>query len=286
MLPAMGKQLASDRCGRHQRSGFRNVGIALSLALLPLGCGHSEQEWQAQLDKYNELGKRSQTQQTELDKANAEVTRLKAELEAQGATLKTEQGRSEDLTKSLEDAKAQAAALERIKASFEALREKLKGLTNIGLEVRIRHNKMVVMLPGDVLFAPGSTKLSKSGEQALTKLKKVLLSDPALAARYYQVAGHTDNQQVVKTAEEFKDNWGLSLMRAREVLLYLTSEEGKGGLNVKHWSAAGYGEIDPITTNASPEGKRRNRRVELVVQPDVTEMLDLKSLAKQVPEST
>jgi chemotaxis protein MotB len=264
--------------------GFSCLSVALSLALLP-ACGHTEQEWKAQLDKYNELGKTQQGQQAELDKLRTENQQLKADLDKQNSSLKDAQTKSDDLQKALEAAKQQATALDRVKVSFTALKEKLKGLTDIGLEVTIRHNKMVISFPGDVLFASGSAKLSKNGEGALTKVKKVLLADPSLSERYYQVAGHTDNQQVVKTAEEFKDNWGLSLMRAREVLLFLASEEGKGGLKIKHWSAAGYADTDPVSTNATPEGKRRNRRVELVLQPDVSEMLDLKSLVKQIPDS-
>jgi chemotaxis protein MotB len=266
------------RSSSHQRITSYS-GFALSLAFLLVGCGHTEQEWQAQLDKYNELGQRTLGQQAELDKTKAEVARLNAELGKQQTDLNSEQSRAGDLQKLLDAAKEQAALLDRIKARFAALREKLKGLTEIGLEVTIRHNKMVISLPGDVLFAAGSAKLSKSGERALSKVKKVLLSDPSLAERYYQVAGHTDNQQLVRTAEEFKDNWGLSLMRARDVLLYLTNAETGGGLNVKHWSAAGYAEIDPVAPNSSAEARRRNRRVEVVVQPDVEEMLDLKSLA-------
>lgn len=232
------------------------------------------------MDKYNELGQRSQSQQAELDRLKAEVARLTAELEKQGVVLKTEQEKSGDQEKLLQAAKDQAAALERIKASFDLLRDKLKELTNIGLEVSIRRNKMVISLPGDVLFASGSEKLSKPGENALSKVRKVLLSDKGLADRYYQVAGHTDNQPLVRTQEVFKDNWGLSLMRAREVLLFLTTQDAGGTLNIKHWSASGYADTDPVASNAGPDGRRRNRRVELVVQPNVEEMLDLKSLVK------
>ncbi len=276
----MRKQLPIDlRVISHRRYSYL-LGLTLSLVPLLVACGHSEQEWKAQLDKYNELGRRTQGQQAELDHVNAEVTRLTADLARQGLDLKTEQTRTGDLQKLLDAAKEQAALLERVKARFEALREKLKELTNIGLEVTIRHNKMVISLPGDVVFAAGSDKLTKPGERALSKVRKVLLSDPGLAERYYQVAGHTDNQQLVRTVEEFKDNWGLSLMRAREVLLFLTKTEAGSGLQVKHWSAAGYAETDPVAANATVEARRRNRRVELVVQPDVEEMLDLKSLAQ------
>jgi chemotaxis protein MotB len=259
--------------------GFRRCSLALLLTL-SAGCGHTETEWRTQMAKSDELGRQNQSQQAELDRRRAEIGRLTAELARQGVDLKAEQTHAGDLQKLLEAAKAQAALFERVKASFEALKDKLKGLTDIGLEVSIRHNKMVISVPGDVLFAAGSEKLSKPGEQTLTKVRKVLLSDPSLAERYYQVAGHTDNQPLVRTAEEFKDNWGLSLMRAREVLLFLTKAEAGTGLDVKHWSAAGYSETDPIGANSIADGRRKNRRVELVVQPNVEEMLDLKSLIK------
>jgi chemotaxis protein MotB len=71
-------------------------------------------------------------------------------------------------------------------------------------------------------------------------------------------------------------------MRAREVLVYLVSpaDKGGGGLSPSRWSAAGYGETDPVKGNDSPEGKQSNRRCELVVVPNVEEMLDLKSLTQ------
>lgn len=258
------------------------VGVLLCVSIPLLGaCGPSKQAWHAQLAKQNELSWRAQNQQAELDRAKAEIARLNSELEKSRAAQPTgEPTDPAQMQALLASTKEQAALLERIKARFDALRERLKELTELGLEVTVRHNKMVISLPGDVLFAPGSAKLSKSGERVLAKVLAALLGDPALRERYYQVAGHTDNQPVVRTVEEFKDNWGLSLMRSREVLLFLTRVEGGPGLDVKRWSAAGYAETDPVATNATVEGRRRNRRVELVVQPNVEEMLDLKSLVQ------
>ncbi|MBN1609358.1 MAG: OmpA family protein [Polyangiaceae bacterium] len=261
-------------------------GLTGSASLGSVGCGHSEGEWRAQLARYADLGQRYQDQQAELDKTRAELERLKGELQRMGVDLQSEQSKSGDLQKLLEEAKEKAALLERVKARFEALRKKLQALTEFGLEVRIRHNKMVISLPGDVLFRSGSAKLSKTGEDVLAKVAKVLMSDATLAERYYQVAGHTDNQPVVRTVEEFKDNWGLSLMRAREVLLYLTQVEAGRGLPINHWSAAGYADTDPVAANTTPESRRQNRRVELVVQPDVEEMLDLKSLIDKTAKSS
>jgi chemotaxis protein MotB len=71
-------------------------------------------------------------------------------------------------------------------------------------------------------------------------------------------------------------------MRARRVLLFLVTpvggKEPGGGLDPRRLHAAGYGETDPVATNATDEGRQQNRRVELVLMPDVEEMLDLKSL--------
>jgi chemotaxis protein MotB len=70
-------------------------------------------------------------------------------------------------------------------------------------------------------------------------------------------------------------------MRARSVLAFLTKpiEEEGGGLDPVHWSAAGYAATDPVADNESEEGREQNRRVELVVLPNVEEMLNLNSLA-------
>jgi chemotaxis protein MotB len=71
-------------------------------------------------------------------------------------------------------------------------------------------------------------------------------------------------------------------MRARSVLTFLVTpqEEGGGGLDPKNWSAAGYADTDPLANNDTPEGRAKNRRVELVVLPNVEEMLNLNSLAR------
>ena len=72
------------------------------------------------------------------------------------------------------------------------------------------------------------------------------------------------------------------VVRARSVLVLLTGPLDKegGGLKASQWSASGYADTDPVSTNETDEGRKKNRRVELVVQPDVEEMLNLKSLAR------
>jgi chemotaxis protein MotB len=260
-------------------------------ALLASGCGYSEEEWQAQLDKYNKL--QSEHQGTEaklaqvskdLDAEKARVAKLTKDLEAAGIDIgKLNQNLDQtkltlaEQEKALAEYKARAAQLEKIKARFEALRKKLDALTKLGLAVNIRKNRMVISLPGDVLFDSGRETLKKEGEEILAKVAGVIKGDASLQTRDYQVAGHTDNKPF--KGGVFRDNWGLSLMRAREVLLYLVGDKG-GQLPVEHWSAAGFGDTDPVASNDTDEGRQKNRRCDLIVVPSVEEMLDLKAITQ------
>jgi chemotaxis protein MotB len=305
--------------------------FALVLPLtLALACGHSEDEWQAQLAKYAALEKQHQSLAGELEQQRGRVKELSLQLETMGVKLSSEGNEKEKLSQdvaqmkaALAEYQARAETLERIKQRFERLRAKLQKLTDLGLDVKIRNNRMVISLPGDVLFASGRDDLRKDGEKILLQVAEVIQNDAALRDRQYQVAGHTDDQPLKRAADTFHDNWGLSLMRARQVLVFLVAPvdgsakpavakpptkeapakelakagakptkpvppkkdepmaetaTGGGNLNPKRWSASGYGQTDPIAANDSPEGRAKNRRVELILMPDVEEMLDLKSL--------
>jgi chemotaxis protein MotB len=248
------------------------------------GCGYSEEEWQAQLQKYNALAQEHKTTQDQLDAAKADVARLKKQLEDMGVQLNDKDSRLSSLSSTLEEReralaeyKARAHQLELIKARFEALKRKLDELTRLGLAVSIRHNRMVISLPGDVLFDSGRDTLKREGQDILQKVASVVRGDPELLKRDYQVAGHTDSEALRGGA--FKDNWGLSLMRARQVLLFLVGTNG-GGLPTNHWSAAGFADTDPVASNDTPDGRQRNRRCDLIVVPSVEEMLDLKAITQ------
>jgi len=83
--------------------------------------------------------------------------------------------------------------------------------------------------------------------------------------RRFMVAGHTDNQPV---KEAYKDNWELSMARALVVTRFLVEAKMKA----QNIVAAGYGEHDPIASNASPDGRRENRRIEIILLPDLSEL--------------
>jgi chemotaxis protein MotB len=136
-------------------------------------------------------------------------------------------------------------------------------------------------MPGDVLFSAGSDKLQKEGEEVLLKIADIIRSDADLSKRDYQVIGHTDNKE---PAGPYKDAIGLSAMRAREVYHFLTREpdaakkQKGGGLTPEKWSAAGFGALDPIAgsrESQSDEDRKKNRRVEIAIVPDASELMKL-----------
>ena len=289
--------------------GARRSGAALFLALFgagallsgPVGCGYSEDEWQAQLARYSELDSQYKRDHAELEKTKEELARaqtrvagLTEELSKMGVDVETltrkllEEGTEkerlsadvDELKRAVSEYQQRAAQLERIRGRFEVLREKLQRLTKMGLKVAVRHNRMVITLPGDVLFPSGKDELRSGGKDVLMAVAEVIRNDPQLSERFFQVAGHTDAQPL--NGGPFKDNWGLSAMRARTVLVFLISKvdskDGGGGLDPAHLHAAGYGETDPVAPNDTPAEREKNRRVELVLMPNVEEMLDLKSL--------
>ncbi len=263
------------------------ISLSLAVSLSLTGCGYSEEEWRGKLRAIDNLKQQLSAEeaqnkkfQSELDDARAKVEQLKRQLAAAGVDVANLKKNVEEQARALEDYKRRAAQLERIKQRFELLKAKLQGLTKLGLKVVVRKNRMVIQLPGDVLFDSGRETLKKSGDNILKQVAAIVHRDPGLMTRDFQVAGHTDNKPY--RLGVFKDNWGLSVMRAREVLAFLIKPLDKkgGGLNPEHWSAAGYGDTDPVADNNTSEGRQTNRRCELVVLPKLEEMLDLKSLTK------
>jgi chemotaxis protein MotB len=264
-------------------SALIGVGTLASLS----GCGYSQEEWDQKTRENEKLRADLATEQQARSKADAdyadalsEIESLKGQLTERGLNVDNLNASLAQQKKALEEYRLRTEQLDAIRKRFELLRAKLDQLTKYGLNVQVRDNRMLIQLPGDVLFESGSDKLKPEGKDIVLKVADVVRADPDLAARDFQVAGHTDSKPL--SGGNFKDNWGLSAMRARSVLVLLTTPvaDKGGGLDPARWSAAGYGSTDPVADNGTDEGRKANRRVELVVQPNVEEMLNLKSLGE------
>jgi chemotaxis protein MotB len=269
----------------------------IALALTLAGCGHTDEEMaakQREIDKLAADLKAAKAQiaddQAKFSDSQNQIEKMKDQLKQAGVSLDKSQGEAAKLAQALAEYKQRADQLAIIEGRFRELRSKLDKLNQVGVKVVPRNNRLVVQLPGDILFDSGKDELKQQGKEVLSQVAEVIRSDKDLNNRYFVVAGHTDNVKY-PAGGPFKDNWGLSLNRARTVTLFLVDDHkadpkkkgdvAGGGLNPKRWSSAGYAEFDPVAGTVETQSKdeqQKNRRVELVVQPNVEEMLNLSNI--------
>jgi chemotaxis protein MotB len=162
--------------------------------------------------------------------------------------------------------RAQGAAVARAEL-YRQLAFRLKSMIDAReLSIVLRDGRMVLRMPNDVLFDSGSVVVKPAGLKALGVIAGVLKSVPD---RRFQVAGHTDTVPIA--TPRFASNWDLSTARAVEVVRVLATH----GLRQPLLSAAGYGEFDPVASNDSNDGRAKNRRIEIAVQPNINELVIL-----------
>jgi chemotaxis protein MotB len=128
-----------------------------------------------------------------------------------------------------------------------------------GVEQGDRNIEHFMSIGSDVLFAPGSAKLTSEAKATLSRVIGVIQHD--YAGYHVRVDGFTDNNPVVRSHDKWDDNWDLSGGRAQAVLHYLIDH----GIAAKDLSFGGYGENGSKASNSSEANKSKNRRVEIVV---------------------
>jgi chemotaxis protein MotB len=214
-----------------------------------------------------------------LDDNTALVSELKKRLEKLGQNVDKLTNERGQLAGALDDAKARLDELRKQKANAEALAstfrglvEKLRAMIDAGkLKVIFRDGRMLIALPNDVLFDSGKTAVKPEAQAALTEVAQVLAAIPD---RRFIVAGHTDTVPI--HTERFPSNWELSSARAVEVTRFLVAH----GMQPQTLAAAGYGEFDPVAAN-DPETRAANRRIEIVLQPNLGELPAVEGLLSQ-----
>jgi chemotaxis protein MotB len=244
--------------------------LLLSAVFLAVGCV-SQGTYDALRADHDRLAADLSDAQSELAREQAQAKELGerlARLEAQlGATLQDKSSLESNVAQmqlALADLKKRKAEADARIAEFKGLLDKFKNLIDAGkLKVRIREGRMVVELATDVLFPSGSARLSKEGQAAIAEVAGLLASIPN---RQFQVEGHTDN--VPTGAGGWKSNWELASARALTVLRTMVD----AGMPAERISAASFGESRPARANDTPEDKAANRRIEIVVVPDLSSL--------------
>lgn len=197
----------------------------------------------------------------QIDVLQGEIVRLNKNKDAQVAQLEDEKSATE---KELAELRRQKEAAEKRIAAFRGLQEKFRALVDTGkLQIAFRNGQMTLKLPSGILFPSGSAELSKAGRLALAEVVKILLQ---FKDRRFVVAGHTDNQPIRTAA--FKNNWYLSTARANSVVQFMIKEQ----FPAANLAAAGYGEFDPVARNDAEQSRELNRRIEIILVPNLEEL--------------
>ena len=177
-----------------------------------------------------------------------------------GCTLVFQKGRRSDVEK-ISLLKSELSDLERAKAELEARLE--NEIDNNEVNVQMLDKGLVITFVSEVLFSSGKADILNDSMGKLSKVAAVLKT--TVSDLNVGIEGHTDNVPIKRSG--WKSNWELSTARALSVLHYLVDQEG---ISPKRLSATGYGEFHPVSLNITKSGKKKNRRVEIVILPKTT----------------
>jgi chemotaxis protein MotB len=198
----------------------------------------------------NELKKR-------LERLGQDVGKLTGERGDLMAALAVTRGRLDELRRQADAAEARAQLFRSLVQRFHAMIDAGK------LSVRVREGRMLIALPTDILFDSGRTQVKPEAEATLAEVAKVLRD---IKDRKFLVVGHTDDVPI-HTAR-FSSNWELSAGRAIAVTHVLMAK----GVAPRALGIGGQGEFDPAAANDTDENRARNRRIEIVVEPNLSEL--------------
>ena len=205
-----------------------------------------------------ELSAELEARRIELQKKEDALLKKESDLKQQQELISTQQKQLENLQEII--AKQEEAT--RLLKDRVALA--LKGFEAQGLTVEERNGKIYVSLEAKLLFASGSTIVEPNGKSALIELAKVLESEKELEI---VVEGHTDADPL-KSGKHPKNNWELSVLRATSIIDILL---GNSDMNPEQLMAAGRSEFHPV----DPNDKAKNRRIEVIISPNLDALYDL-----------
>jgi len=249
--------------------------IFISLSLVFLSACVSSGKYEEAVAETDNMRNSLEVTQEELSASEAEIDKMRNSLGNTQEELSVSKAELDKLRESLgitreelSESKAEIAMLSKIEAETKRRNEiyaqfvnRLQSMIDGGqLTVSIDAGRIVINLPNNVLFNSGSASLNAEGQEALAQIGGVLKN---FSDRRFQVEGHTDNVPI-KSAR-FPSNWELSTTRALAVVHLLTDM----GVTPDNLSAAGFGEFRPRAVNDTDEGRKLNRRIEIVMLPNL-----------------
>ena len=140
------------------------------------------------------------------------------------------------------------------------------------VDVQVLKGVVYISLADNMLYKSGSYEINDRAAETLSKIAKIIMD-----YKDYEVLieGNTDNVPVnasAATMKNIRNNWDLSCLRASSVVQALQNQYG---VDPKRLTAGGRGEYNPVTTNSTEVGKKRNRRTQIIITPKLDQFMDL-----------
>jgi len=193
----------------------------------------------------------------ELEQRQKELAKERAELDAKSKKINQLESLIHQKDKKLQNLKA-------------SLSRALTGFTNQGLKVEERNGKIYISMDNKLLFNSGSWNINQNGSNAIKSIANVLSINPDVEI---MIEGHTDNIPY-RGKGVLKDNWDLSVKRATSVVRQLMKNKH---IDPKRLIPAGRSKYLPIADNSTPEGRAKNRRIEVILTPNLDNIMQLLS---------
>jgi len=208
--------------------------------------------------------------------SSEEIENLLDELQTTRRGLTLREDRLREAEKELEERNERLIELQEVLTqkdqAVKDLKDKvmraLTGFTDNGLTVHEKNGKVYVSMDEKLLFKTGQWNVDPNGQRALRDLSQLLAENTDVNI---MVEGHTDDVPMHGSGA-VKDNWDLSVMRATAVTKILTQNEQ---IDPSRIIAAGRSEYVPLTTNETAEGRQMNRRTEIILTPQLDELLEI-----------
>lgn len=193
-----------------------------------------------------QLGQQTTEQQNKLSQSQKDLQSQRQKLEQLQSLLNQQKAASEELKNKMAEA--------------------LKGFNSNELSVYQKDGKVYVSLSENLLFPSGSAVVNPKGVDALSKLAAVLNLNTDVAVN---IEGHTDS---IPIRGRYQDNWDLSTARANSIVRILVNNYKVDPTRVV---SSGHSFYEPVASNATPEGRAKNRRTEIILSPKLEEMYKL-----------
>ena len=231
--------------------------IALCLSLILVSACVSKKEYVALETKSNQT--QAQLEQ-EIGDLRAQVSKLTTENNRHLDTIEGLKTELEQEKRAVKQKEREVSELDKTRQEIESSLKEQIAQKNIKLEEI--EGKLKVTFVDKILFDSGSVMIKPKGQEVLLKLADSFRDNKD---QNIAVEGHTDDVQIGSALmDRFPTNWELSTARSTAVVRFL---QEKGNIAPERLTASGYSYFRPVATNETPEGRKQNRRIEIILVP-------------------